>query len=566
MSLVTYYLSPQICMWKKVLSGSAYLLQKKQTTILSAAGVIMATVFVSRILGLVRDRLLATYFDVDVLGVYFAAFRLPNLVFELLIMGALATAFIPVFTTLLVRDEEKNAFAMASNVINASLLLALILVLPLILFTRQLSYLLVPGFSEPQRAQMITYTRIMLVGQLVPLIIGNFVTGMLQSFQRFLVPALAPVFYNLGIILGIVFLTPVIGLSGAVWGVVIGAVFYLLIQLPLLFHLGFRWQWVLDLKHQGLREVGRLMLPRTFGMAVSQIDITVDLILASFLGSRAITIFYFAQHLQQLPIGLFGGTFAQAALPSLSTKAAEKNHTDFKNTVLASMHQILFFVLPASVLLSVLRTPVVRLVFGAARFDWAATVATGYTLSFFALSIFAQSLVQLFGRAFYALHDTKTPVVIGVISVVINTVLSLVFILVLKYEVWALALSTSIASIVNGLLLMISLHLKVEGFDLKKLLIPPLKIAVASLFTGLFIYIPLKLFDQLVFDTTRVIDLILLTGLASVSGLSVYIFLAWFLDIEEVTAFFKILQKVKKVPRMFFPQTTELVNGDRPTV
>ncbi len=553
-------------MWKSIFQKTGNLLQKKQTTILSAASVIMVTVLLSRVLGLVRDRLLATFFEVDVLGIYFAAFRLPNLVFELLIMGALATAFIPVFTTYLVEDEEKNAFVMASHVINASLVLAVILITPLIIFTRQLSYLLVPGFTESQRLQMINYTRIMLLGQLIPLIIGNFVTGMLQSFQRFLVPALAPVFYNIGIILGILFLGPVMGLSGAVWGVVIGAVLYLLIQLPLLYKLGYRQRWILDFKHKGLREVGRLMLPRTFGMAVSQIDITADLILASFLGSRAVTVFYFAQHLQQLPIGLFGGTFAQAALPNLATKAAEKNLSQFKITVLASMHQILFFVLPASVLLSVLRTPVVRLVFGAARFDWEATVATGYTLSFFALSIFAQSLVQLFGRAFYALHDTKTPVVIGVISVAVNTILSVIFILILKLEVWALALSTSIAAICNGLLLLIFLYLKVDGFDLKQLLIPPIKIAVASLFSGLFIYVPLKLFDQLVFDTTRVFDLILLTGLASISGLSVYIFLAWFLDIEEVTAFFKILHKVKKVPRMFFPQTTELINGDRPTV
>lgn len=553
-------------MLKTIWKNGAYFLVKKQGSILSAAAVIMLTVFVSRILGLFRDRLLATYFSVDDLGIYFAAFRLPNLIFEMLIMGILSSAFIPVFTNLLIKENQDKADKMAANVINLSILAVLVLILPLFLFTPQISYILVPGFSEAERTTMIGYTRIMLVGQLFPLVIGNFVTGMLQSWQRFLLPALAPVVYNIGIILGILLLSSSFGLYGAVWGVVIGAFLYLLIQLPLLWKLGYRHRLILNVKNQGLREVGRLMLPRTFGLAVSQIDTTVDLILASFLGSRSITIFHFAQHLQQVPIGLFGATFAQAALPTLSVEAAKKDLENFKKLFLASMHQILFFVLPASVMLIVLRTPVVRLVFGAQKFDWAATVLTGKTLSFFAVSIFAQSLVQLYARAFYSLYDTKTPVTIGVISIAINTILSIVFVSVLKLPVWSLAISTSIASVINALLLLVFLYRKVNGFNLKNLLIPPLKMILASFITGIFLYVPIKLLDQLVFDTTRVIDLILLTLVASISGLSVYIFLAWFLDIEEVASFFKLLQKVKRVPQVFFNPSNELINGDQPPV
>lgn len=551
---------------KTILRNSLALFSRRQNSILSAATVIMVTVFFSRILGLARDRLLVAYFSPDELGVYFAAFRLPNLLFELLVMGALSTAFIPVFTRLLVNDSEKDAFRLGAQVINVSIIIVGLLGCLLALFAQPLSYLLVPKFSASERTLWISFTQIMLLGQLIPLVIGNFVTGMLQSFQRFVLPSIAPIVYNMGIIAGAVFLSPIFGLYGAVWGVVAGAVLFLVIQIPLVVKLGYRHELTIDVHNSRLREVGRLMLPRTFGLAVSQIDTTVDLILASLLGTRAITIFHYAQHLQQVPIGLFGATFAQAALPSLSGEMAKKDLPAFKQLFLASMHQILFFVLPASMMLIILRTPMVRLVFGATKFDWPATVATSQTLSFFAISIFAQSLVQLYARAFYALYDTKTPVVIGVVAVLINTGLSLLFILVWQMEVAALAISASIANIINALFLLIFLYRRIGGFDLKQLLLPPIKMGFAALVTGIFLYVPLKLFDQLVFDTTRGFDLLLLTGVASFSGLSVYIFLAWFLDIEEVATFFKLLQKVRRVPRVFFSQSTELVNGDQPSI
>src|SRR3989344_4594903 len=539
---------------------------RKQQTILSAAGVIMIAVFLSRVLGLLRDRLLAGIFSVDELGVYFAAFRLPNFIFELLVLGALSTAFIPVFTNFLVKDDEKKAHRMAASILNLSLIATIILLLPLVIFTRQISYLLVPGFNEAERELMISFTRIMLIGQLVPLMVGNFVTGMLQSYQRFILPSLAPIAYNIGIIIGVLLFAQSLGLYAAVWGVVIGAALYLLIQLPLIIHLGYRHEWKLELDSRGVREVMHLMMPRTFGLAVSQIDTTVDLILASYLGSRSINIFHFAQHLQQLPIGLFGATFAQAALPTLSLEGAKKDLESFKKFLLASMHQILFLVLPASDILIVLRIPVVRLVFGADRFDWPATVLTGKTLAAFSISLFAQSIAHLLSRTFYSLKDSKTPVIVGIAAIVTNTILSLLFIKVFKLPVWALAISTSAASIVNAALLLILLYRKVNGFDLHLLLVPPLKMVVASLITGIFLYVPIKLLDRLVFDTTQVLNLLLLTGIAAFSGLSVYVFLAWFFDIEEVGTFFKLLQKVKRAPRVFFNATEELVSSDHPSI
>lgn len=546
----------------KFLAKKAQLIfRKQQTTILSAALVIMATVAASRILGLIRDRMLAARFTADELGIYFAAFRLPNLLFELLVMGALSTAFIPVISGLLAKKEDKEAFHVASSVINIGLIIFAVIALLLYVFSKQVAELIAPGFNQDQIAQLVIFTRIMILGQVAPLLIGNFLTGILQSYRLFLIPALAPVVYNVGIIGAILFLTPTLGLYAPVWGVVIGAVLFLVIQIPLVYSLGYRYQIAADYKNRDVRIVGKLMLPRTFGLAVSQIDTTVDLILSTLLGARNVTIFNFAQHLQLVPIGLIGVPIATASLPSLSTSSAKGNKEDFMKLLVSAFHQILFLVAPASVLLIVLRIPIVRLVFGAERFDWPATVLTGKTLAAFSLSLFAQSLIHLLTRAFFAMHDSKTPVVIGIISIVANTILSILFITTLKYPVWGLGLSASISSILNALLLLILLINKIGNFEFVNFFIPVIKMSIATIITGISLYVPMKLLDQLIFDTTRTINLILLTGIASIIGLVVYLLISWVLELEQVALFLVFAKRLVKVKQLFIETPVEVVDG-----
>lgn len=535
---------------------------RTQTNILSAASVIMATVAISRVLGLLRDRLLAARFTPDELGVYYAAFRLPNMIFELLVMGALASAFIPVFTAHLTTKSTKDAFAMASSVINIGVLVFGILSLPMVIFAKELSHLLAPGFNANQITLMASFTQIMLLAQVFPLILGNFFTGILQSFRNFLLPSLAPIVYNLGIIVAIILLTPFVGLYAPVIGVVLGAIFFALIQIPTVIALGYKHDFKFGFGNQGAREVGKLMLPRTLGLAVSQIDTTVDLILSTLLGAGAVTVFNFALHLQQVPVGLFGASIAQATLPSLSHYFAQENLEEFKKIFISSFHQILFLVVPLSVVLVVLRIPMVRLVFGASvLFDWESTVATGKTLAFFSLSLFAQALVHLLARTFYAMHDSKTPVIVGAFSIIINTVLSLMFILIYHYQVWALGISSSIASIVNMILLLIFLDRKVGSINRWQLLFPAFKIFLSGMVAGIALYIPIKLLDQLVFDTTKTINLIMLTGVSAVIGLSVYMFFAWFLEVPQVAVLSKIFRRLKEPRRGVVIDTTqEVVN------
>ncbi|MBI3379520.1 murein biosynthesis integral membrane protein MurJ [Candidatus Gottesmanbacteria bacterium] len=546
----------------KLFKRTLSLISSRQNSILSAASVIMMAVALSRFLGLIRDWILVTKFTPKLLGVYIAAFRIPNMIFELLVMGALTSAFIPVFTTYLDTKGKDVAFKMASSVINIGLFIFVILTIFMLLFTKEISQILAPGFTPQEIELMVSFTRIIMIAQVFPLIIGTFFTGILQSFNNFLLPALAPVIYNIGIILGIVFLSPFVGLYGPVWGVVIGAILFAAIQAPLVFSLGYKPQLNFDIKHPGTREIGKLMLPRTIGLAVSQIDTTFDLILSTLLGGVAVTVFNFAQHLQQVPIGLFGASIAQATLPTLSSTFAQKKIEEFKKVFFAAFHQILFFIVPLSSILIVLRLPIVRLVFGIkSLLDLPTTLEISQTLAIFSISLFAQALVQLIARGFYALHDSKTPVIIGAIGVGGNTVLSILFVVFYHLGVWSLALSTSIASIFHLLLLLFFFHKKVNLFDRLELFLPTIKIFLSGMVTGVTLYIPIKLFDQLVFDTTRTINLIMLTSVSTIMGLSVYFFLAWFLEVPEMDIIFKLFQKAKNIRRgAILDTTTEIEN------
>jgi putative peptidoglycan lipid II flippase len=291
------------------------LLYSRQTSILSGATIIATTMMLSKILGLVRDRLLAHVFEPDKIDIFWAAFRLPDLIFQIVILGALSVAFIPVFTEHLEKKGKEEAFEMARAVLNVFLLIfILVTIIIFILAQPIISGFIAPGFTLEKQLQVVSLTRIILFGQVI-LIIGSFFIGISQSFQRFIIPSLAPVFYNLGIIIGIVFLAKSYGVAGAAYGVVLGAILHVLIQLPLVWSMGFRFKLRLNFLNSGVKEIMKLMSVRTFGLAAEQINETVGVNLASWV-SGGITALTYAQHLQVVPIGLFGAALAQAAFAS----------------------------------------------------------------------------------------------------------------------------------------------------------------------------------------------------------------------------------------------------------
>lgn len=522
------------------------LLYSRQTSILSAASIIMATMMLSKILGLVRDRLLAHVFLPEKIDIFWAAFALPDLIFQIVILGALSVAFIPVFTEHLENRGRNDAFEMARAVLNVSLSIFILLtVLIYILAQPLITNFIAPGFTPDRQAQVVSLTRVILFGQII-LVLGSFFIGITHSFQRFIIPALSPLFYNLGMILGIVFLSKSFGIAGAAYGVVIGAFLHALVQLPLVWSLGFRFRFPPKFFNPGVKEIMQLMSVRTIGLAAEQINEKIGIALATLASIGSVTYLTFAQHLQVVPIGLFGAALAQAALPVLSSERARGKIEEFKITILTTLHQILFLTLPAAAILIVIRIPVVRLVFGARQFDWEATVLTGATLAFLSIGLAAQAVSLLLVRGFYALKDTKTPVVASLMVVTLNIGLSVYAIKILRLDVWSIGLANSISAVTSAVLLFWALHFKVGKFDLKTVLIPLTKMLMATVIMGGALYVPIKLLDQVIFDTTRTVNLLALTGLSSIFALSIYVLLVRFMKVRELDTYVELFKRIGK--------------------
>ena len=363
----------------------------------------------SRILGIFRDRIFASRFGAgNELDAYFAAFRIPDFIFNLLVIGALSAAFIPVFTRYLSRDHEDEAFKISNSVLNLVLILWLFIALLIFIFARPIMGLLVPGFDTEKLSLTVNLTRIMLLS---PLFFGiSAVAGsMLNSYRRFFSFALAPVLYNLGIIIGALILIPRMGVYALAVGVVIGAFLHMLLQQINVYLLGFRYQRVLDLNHPGVRRIVKLALPRIIGMAVDQINLFVQTILGSILIVGTVAAFNLANNLASLPVGLFGVALATAVFPTLAEKAGLRRDSEFVFELSRVSRVILFLTIPTSVMIILLRAQIVRLILGTGHFDWQDTRLTFGILGYLAISVFALALVPLLSRAFYAFEDTKTP-------------------------------------------------------------------------------------------------------------------------------------------------------------
>ena len=529
-------------MFKRWFNNGRDLLEKESSSILSAATIIMLATLLSAILGLIRTRLLIQFFYTDpaIVDVFWAAFRLPDMVFQIIIVGALSSAFIPVFSRYLGNKDESNLIA--SSMINAVMAIMIVLSLLIIIFAYPLSHLIAGGFNSTQLALMVNLTRIMASAQLF-FGFSSFLTGVIQSHKRFLIPALSPILYNFGIILGILFFGKSLGIYGPALGVVIGAFLHLLAQLPLADKLGFRYHLTWDGQHGAVKEMSRLMLPRVLTLSLVQIEATAILTFSSWLSVGTITLISIAQQLANLPVRLIGIPIGQASLPFF-TKVTSKNDlaalaTMVNNTIL----EMLYLALPASVIILVLRIPLVRLAYGADSFPWAETVLTGKLVAILAVSICARSLTHVLVRVFYALHNTVTPFVVNLASTIINVGLSYYFLFVIKSGVLGMAVAISVASLIETVVLT-SLLYNLTNFSAGNLLRPFSKMLGITLITSLSLWVPLRVLDNLIFDTTRTISLILLTLTVGLIGLLVYIFLSYLFNITELGVFARLARKI----------------------
>jgi len=325
--------------------------QRKQNTILSASIVLAVTFGLSAILGFLRSRFLyATFFKccVEQLDAYNAAFRIPDLIFKLLVTGALSASFIPVFSSALHKDE-KHAYQIASNVINLLLIIFSIAAIIAFIFTKPLNSLIASGFNESQITLMVELTRILLLAQIF-FLISNFLTAILQVNQIFILPAISPIIYNLFIIISIFTLAPIFGIHGVVYGTVIGAFFHMAIQIPAVFRQGFKYSLAINLKFTEVKEVFRLMVPRSLSLGLGEIENTVTLFFASSLSAGSLSLLNLALQLMYLPSRIFGTTVGQASLPILSKNIARNELDNFRQTVNKILLQSFFLALPVTVM------------------------------------------------------------------------------------------------------------------------------------------------------------------------------------------------------------------------
>lgn len=530
----------------------------KQTNIFSAAFFIILTTIFGQILGLAKYRLFASMFgDSPELNAFLAASKIPDFLFQVLIAGAMTSVFIPIFTDYISHDKRQQAYRFASTITNIGVVVFIAVSLIVTLFAPQLMHMIAPGFSAEQLALMVNLMRIILIAQIF-FILGTVATGILQSFQHFLIPGIASALYNAGIILGLLLFAPGYGVYGAAIGVVIGAILFFVTQLPYLTSSGFSFKLLFDID-DGVKKVFRLMWPRSLTILLAQIVILANTRFASMISDQSLVPLEFALTLMIAPVLLFGQSIAQASFPALSRKVDDR--PGFISIFVASFNQILYLTLPISVLFIVLRVPIVRLIYGAKLFNWDATVATGMTLAFFSISLGAQSLIYLLSRAFYSYKNTHTPFVITFVSVVLNVLFSYIFVVVFRMPVYSLALSFSLANIFAVGCMIFYLDRKIH-LPKVEILISLIKILIATLTMGFALYIPIKLLDQLVFDTTRTINLIILTGISSFFGILAFVFFTWLLDIKEA---YYIIETIRKFnPRSnILRQIGELVEGPK---
>src|SRR3989338_7822651 len=349
-----------------------YIFWNKLATTTSGGAVLIAFfTIISKLLGLFRDRLLASYFGAgSLLDSYYAAFKLPDLIFNTLVLGALASAFIPVFTRIWLADKDR-ALKLSNTVLNY-LMVALIILSALFVFLApNIVNLIVPGFSGDQLRQTVDLTRIMLLS-IIFFGISNVIGGILNSLKKFLTFSLAPVFYNLGIILGILIFYPAFGFVGLAWGVVLVSGLHFLIQLPEVIRSGwvYRFSWQIT---DEVKRVFKLMLPRTLGLAAGQVNQLVITMVASTLMAGSIAVFNLANNLQSFPISIFGVSLAIAVFPVFSEALARADQDKFRTAFSIHFRRVIFLIIPVSIFILLLRAQLVRVILGSGNFDWSDT-------------------------------------------------------------------------------------------------------------------------------------------------------------------------------------------------
>lgn len=534
----------------KLFQNQTRWLERQQTTILSAALIITLANILSSIAGLVRERLLISYFfdtpdSRQALEAFQIAFQLPDTLFQLMVLGAVTASFIPIFSQLKKKDDAA-AFAMTNSVMTWILLVFTLVGSVIFVFAEQLnSWRTGAQFTPEQLVIASQLTRMFLVAQLF-FAVSNFLSGMLQAQQRFIIPAIAPIVYNLGIIAGVVLFYSRFGIYAAGLGVLLGAILHMLMQVPLAWQLGFRFHFSLNWRVPGVKKLFSLMPPRVASYAVSEVQTLSLAFFATSMGNLSFLMIRLAMRLMVIPIRLFGVPIGQASLAFLAAETDQESVPKFRSLLIQSLNQVTFVALPASILLLILRIPIVRLVFGTSNLPWETTLATGKVLAILALSITAQALVQTLVRAFHALNDTKTPFYITAATVLAYFVGSAFFVFFTPYGFLGIATMVSVSALLEFALCLWFIHRKTGQIMTKQLLVPQVKMVGAAFLMAIFLYLPFRILDEVVFETSRTVELIALTITTATIGMLAYLYFASLFNVHELQLLSKAFSSLSR--------------------
>ncbi len=530
------------------------LILSKQKSILSSALIISSMYAISRILGFVRYRIFSYYFTKEELDIFFASFRLPDTIFEVLVLGALSYSFIPIFIKW--KAGLKRFSETLSSLINFFFIFLMLVSLLTLLTADKIVPLLTPGYSAEAQKQIIFFTKLLILFQVPFLTLGNILQFIAQAEKNFLIITLAPFFYNLSIILSTLIFAPSYKIMAPIIGALIGSFLFFLSQTLILLKTSFKYSLSLKFTSK-FKEFFSLSFSRVLTLIVKQIEASAELALASLIGSGAYTSLFLAQRLQFFPVSLIGQALGQAAYPYLTELSENDKKSQLSSLLKNNLQMILFLTLPIASFFIFARTPLVRLFFGGPKFDWQATVSTAYTLSFFALAIPFHSIFYLLTRTFFSCFEAKTPLVLNSLSTLTNLLLNLYFVLILKAPIWYLALAFSISILLNVALLFLFLNKKVKILE-KKFFFNLLKIALATLLASLTSYNFMRFLDGLFIETTTTLSLIILLGLTLLFFLTLYFLLSWLFEIKEFYAIPKLIFKIEEYRKKIVHFYTEV--------
>jgi len=525
--------------------------------------ILAASYIGSAFLGLFRDRLLAGTFGAgSELDVYYAAFTVPDFIALILIFGAISAAVIPIFSSYLMKSKEE-AWKYASIFLNIFLGFLILVCGILIIFTPSFISLVAPGFSGEKKELAVQLMRIMFLS---PIILGasNIISGILQVFHRFLVTAMAPLMYNLGIIIGILVFYPYMGLQGLAWGVVLGGVFHLFIQLPAFFFSGFRYKADFDYKHEGVSKTLQLMVPRSLGLGAGQLNTIAITAIASTLVSGSIAVFNLANNLSSIMINAVAVSLSTASFPSMSMAFLQNDEEGFLNKFSGAFRQTIFLTIPISILILLLRAQIVRVVLGAGKFSWLDTRLTTACLGILAFSLFAQGLIFILSKTFYAAHNTKIPAIVSGATVAFNIALSLTLVWFINHSesfslliqtifrlenvanlgVVGLAISFSVTAILECFVLIYLLYKKFPNLKINEISDSLYKIIIASTIMAFFTFFARQALVQFnVIQLKTFWEVFLQLALSGAVGAVTYGIATYFLKSSELQAISSSLLK-----------------------